>query len=252
MNKESSEGRRLFTAERRRMVVYALIGVIVLLSTVVTGLFINGRSGESRGEIVLLPRNLDIWAVYPDQTVRFVTLIEPDQAGKIISQVDAAGPLLLSADDIISDGIIGGTSAGTDLMSGAEYYDSSSGEVFYPVYWIDYPGRGYYGIDVFVEDSPYVAPDPADESGETLVLTLGTNLEEVYQQIIVAVALPKSARVVELSGLYPYRQVELGDWNILYYDTSAPSFGAMIRVAFILDPADDPADFNLAVVDKRR
>lgn len=252
MNKETGEVKRAFSGDRRRMAITALIGVAVLLSTVFAGLVMDTNTGQSRLDSGLTPRNLDIWAIYPDQTVRFVTLIEPDDAGKVPSTVDAAGPLVRSGEDILKAGIIGGTSTQTQLLSGADYFNSPEAQIYYPAYWLDYDGKGVYGVDVFVKDSPYIAPDPEDPAGETMILTLGTNPEESYQQIVVAVALPRGARVVELSGIYPYRQVKLGGWNILYYDTSSPSYGAMIRVRFILDPEETMRDFNLARVDSKR
>lgn len=252
MGQPSHERKKIFGGDRSRMAIYALIGVTVLLSTVLAGLIMDANAGESRLQDELLPRNLDIWAVYPDGSVRFVTLIEPEEVNKVPATVDAAGPLLYSADDILKAGILGGSSIETDLLSGSEYFNDPGIEIFYPVYWIEYSGEDVYGVDVFVENSPYVSDDPADENGKIKILNLGTSQGENYAQVIVAVALPKSARVVEMSGLFPYLQREIGDWNVLYYDTSSPPYGAIIRLSFILDPDDIVRELNLATVDRRR
>jgi hypothetical protein len=70
-------------------------------------------------------------------------------------------------------------------------------------------------------ESPYVT-GLADGSS---VVALGVELQNVYRQVIVAVAIPRDALVIppdaDSRESYPsYRNITLGEWQVYYYDTT--------------------------------
>ena len=83
-------------------VLVAVVLVAGLLIAMLTGVIGGGGERRNTGST---PRYIDIWAVYPDGSIRFAVRFHPgESAGGI---VDVAGPLVLSDEQVISAEVIG-------------------------------------------------------------------------------------------------------------------------------------------------
>lgn len=243
-----------FDYTRRNTTLIVLGGAVLLIAVLAVIALLVGRPTE-RHNLDVRPRNLDIWAVYPDDSVRFITLFYPDESVEPASPlVDAAGPLIRSEDDVLSSAVFGGELAGVQVYPGAEFYGGtdSSAEIYYQSFSIHYtPGSAPYGVDVRSSNSPYLVANPLNEGSRTRLLTLGTSTQPGFAQVIVAVALPTGTDA-EQAGLQPYRTRRIGDWDVYYYDTSQPEQGATVTVDFKALANVEPGEIDFMAIDRQR
>ncbi|MBN1123077.1 MAG: hypothetical protein JXJ17_18530 [Anaerolineae bacterium] len=244
-SKESEQNKTRFFSMRRSTLAMAGLAVALLIALLVTGLIV--RSNERKQlDPDFLPRYTNIWSIYGDDRVRFVTLIfpAPDDSSEV---VNVAGPLVPDQAAVEDVRAIGG-----EILTG-EYplgpgHDSTN---FYGLYTVEREEllKGY-GIDVLAQRSPYVTVDETDPAMRELAL--GAQLPGVYKQVIVAVAFPRGTEIVETAGEEPIHEEQIGGWQVYYYDASHFEGSETIRVTYLPDTASSPRELDPWRVDSKR
>lgn len=245
--KSPTAGRRSRADQTRRTVLI----IILLLVVVIGGSTAAGLAGAFEGGVRLntaaTPRNIDVWAAYPDDTLRFVTVFHPlPGAG---SSVDVAGPLVQSEANVLSAEVVGeGELIETAYLPGP---GQDSGFV-YPQYTLSREPEddSPYGVDVLAELSPYLSADPLTPAQR--ILSLGTAPHPYYAQVIVAVALPAGTEVVTIEGLQPYRETQVRGWDLYYFDTTTAAADDAISITYLSTAGREPPELDVERVDQRR
>ncbi len=241
-----ARGRRSQPDTTRRTILI----IILLLVVVIGGLTVASLTGAFQGGVRLntaaTPRNIDVWAVYPDDTLRFVTLFHPlPGAG---TSVDVAGPLVQSEENVLSAEVIGeGELLSTEFLPGP-----GQDSIFvYPQYTIsrEPQDESPYGVDVLTDQPPYLAADPVLPTQR--VLSLGTAPHPYYAQVVVAVALPAGTQVVAIDGLQPYRETRVRGWDLYYFDITTAAADDAIGVTYI-PAAGQPPELDIERIEQQR
>jgi hypothetical protein len=228
--------------------------VLIVVALVVVAVTLAGVAGvrwqedaAARRNTDATPRYIDIWALYPSDEVRFVSRFH--QALLANEEVQVVGPLMPSADVIVSAEPLGGTIASTETLPGTEH-DSS---LAYNLYTLTRDaGDAPYGIDVRTTQSPYVTVNP--DNPEERIFSIGTVPQDYYAQVIVAVALPADAEVVSTPAageMESYRFATVAGWQVYYFDVTDASGEEAIRLTYRL-PDGEPAALNPVRIDRRR
>ncbi len=242
-------GSRTRFNRRDQTLLWGLIGLAAaaILGAVVA--ILVTRPAPDQRNFNVVPRSLDLWSVYSDGRVRFVTLFYPDEstvAEGQPQQVTAAGPLVWAAGDVLSSRVIGGSQQHVELHPGP----GQDADKLYQLFNLErQAGSGPYGVDVVTTRSPYLT----DMGNGTSVLSLGAEPQQVYAQVIVAVALPRDTDPVVQGepSLQPYRQARIGDWLVYYFDTTQVAAGDAIRVEYTPGSLF-PDSLDPGAVDRRR
>jgi hypothetical protein len=223
-----------------------VLAVVLIGTGSVAGIAAFGGKGARRGTNAT-PRVIDVWAVYPDETLRYVEIIHPDPVAEGTEEsVDVAGPLVDTEDDITSLESFGGEVEKAAYAVGP----GQDAERVYPLVTIRPDESGMYGLDIVTEHSPYIAPNSA--TGEGLILSLGTQQQDYYEQFIVAVALPPGASVTNVPNFEPYREVHVDGWRVYYFDTTDATGAEVIRLHFDLAGASaSPPELDPWRIDAR-
>ncbi len=240
-------------------IALAAIGVVVIVGSGFIGAssFGAGSQGARRAAAVT-PRSTDVWAFYPDGSVRFTTLVYPPPAeeGLTTQVVEVAGPLVYAEADVRSSETIGGERIEAEYLPGGEFYSGDPADltVVYELARIAYePRRGRpYGLDVRAQNTPYMNPDTAAPVTSAQLVTLGAGPQDRFDQLIVAVALPRGATVLSMPELQPYRTISIRGWDVYYFDTTSLTAPATIQISFVPPGANNPADLDPFAVDRRR
>jgi hypothetical protein len=229
--------------------------VLIAVALVVIAVTLAGVAGvrwqedaAARRNTDATPRYIDIWALYPDDEVRFVSRFH--QALLANEEVQVVGPLVSSADVIQSAEALGGTIASTETLPGTEH-DSN---LVYNLYTLTRDaGEAPYGIDVRSTQSPYVTVSP--DNPEERIFSIGTVPQDYYAQVVVAVALPADAEVVNSTPaageMESYRFATVAGWRVYYFDVTDASGAEAIRLTYRL-PDSEPAALNPARIDRQR
>lgn len=270
-----SQQRTRFDDSGRRTVIYAVIGVLVLL-LLVGGAIIYGSQhadfaltlqlgGISRAKDDL-PRNFRLWAVQPDGRLRYATAFFPPRSNAPASEVDTvAGPLVDHAEDMEQVYYFGALNITSKVQNGANN-DSSR---FYKLFWVEHdPSVAAYGIDMTTKSPPYIAVDSADKAGKKKFIAMGAPQQAYYSQVIVAVALPPGATVSDVAYklalpgdtpntealLAPYRRAAINGWTVYYFDQTALTAPMTVRILYTppSDPTKPAPELNLWETDRQR
>src|SRR5574341_69021 len=203
------------------------------------------------------PRNMDIWAVYPDDSVRFVSIFYPTvgETAQSIS-VDVAGPLMRRGDDLIVASVFGGSLLATEILPGP----GGDSAYVYERYTLAYESSGApYGVDIKVVSPPYLG-FKADKGFKRVAL--GADPQDYYTQLIVAVALPPGSQFKGFSFndpdyqtpiMRPYRRARINGWIVFYYDTTSLTERSTINIDYIAPaPTTTVQDFDFFAVEGGR
>lgn len=233
-----------------------LLGAVVFTIVLIIAIVLIALNAPAPGQRAfdVRPRSLDIWSVYPNGQVRFVTLFYPDPEGSTESSgssVQMAGPLVTSADNILATSVMGGAESGMELQAGP----SGDEAYFFPMFTIEREiGPEMYGIDVMTTESPYLS----STAGGPSMISLGIEIQNVYTQVIVAVAVPRDAEVIPIEDAsltyYPsYRHTNVGEWQVYYFDTTQATSADPNAIRLQFTPGVFmPDDLDPAQVDRRR
>lgn len=238
---ERPKPRTRFDNYRRNL----LVAIAVLVTTIIIALAGYGGAFNTLSENIQTrqasrdprPRNVDIWMVYPDNTVRFVTMFYPE-AGTAAGAVTAAGPLLRAEADIMSETVFGGTLVQSDIYPSGAGSPDTADPLLYTLYTIQYGGGSDpYGVDVRSGNSPYIST-LAD--GLTRAAIFGVQESDFYEKVIVAVALPPGTKgppglpavTTAATSLPPYQTLRISGWTVLYFDTTLSPTARRIQVEF--------------------
>ncbi len=242
--------RTRFDHTRRNILIGIVLVVVALLSTGVAGLIV-AQGNRSQRNTTDIPRYIDMWAVYPDDTIRFMTIFHPeDNAADTL--VEVAGPLVPTATDIQSQQVFGGEMANNEVLPGP----GQDSAYVYPRFTIQRsPGTDPYGADVLASNAPYIIPDTFDPNARGLAL--GANPQTYYKQVIVAVALPDDATVTippnatatGAAALEPYRTTHIGGWQVYYFDTTSLPAASAIHLTYKMQSQTAPPDLDYWQVD---
>lgn len=235
-----------------KSVIGVLVGILVLALILLAimswlprvALTITG--GGFRRATDAVPRNTDIWAVYPDDQVRFITIFHPVvESGVETIRVDIAGPLMFVADDVVSSEMFGGDLAGSTTLPGP---GGDSGYV-YEKYDLDYLTTGDpYGADVTVNSPPYLSTED-----DVKTIALGADPQTYYQQVTVVIGFPRGTTIRKIPDMRAYRRVKLDGWVFFYFDTSVLAERNEITIEYVMDKVPDTLpDFDYFEVDARR
>ncbi|NDJ55083.1 MAG: hypothetical protein GYB68_18590 [Chloroflexi bacterium] len=276
----SRRGATQFDDSQKVALRYAIIGVGVLIVLATAAILISafaprltltllGGGIPRRAEVAT--RNIDMWAIYPDDSLRFATLYYPDDnSGVNTDLVDVATPLVLGPDSIIQRQLIGGEELTADFLEGS----GADQQYIYESIALERELNGSpYGLDVRFTNPPYALRDAEGHR----VVSLGVGNENpsfFYDQVIVAVALPTDAQVISLTQiedpsesipaftdldditfLEPYRRTQIGGWRVFYFDvTQVADSNNQTRIAITYTPGSSiaPTDFDVFEVDRRR
>lgn len=235
---------RFDRSRRNVLIAIALLAVALVLSGV-AGL----AAQAGRRNTPATPRYIDIWAVYPDASLRAVTIFHPPQDFSE-ALVEVAGPLVASEEDILSSEAFGGEVAAQELLPGP----GQDSHLLYPRLTLARAPEADgapYGVDVRTRRSPYLIPDPLLPNA--LMLALGVKSGQGYfRQVVVAVALPLGTTAVTFSDMQPYREAKIGGWQVYYFDTTEAQATDAIRVSFRLPEGDAPPDLDYWRVEQER
>jgi hypothetical protein len=238
---------RLLQAVIITMVAFALVGIAVLVldSQFTATRFILRGGGPSR-YTDLTPRYIDIWAVYPDDELRFVTFFHPE-GGVLLTEenvVTVAGPLVRGEEGVEQAEAFGGEIVDSEFLAGPG--DDSAYQ--YQLFKLDRSEESdTYGVDVLVSDSPYIGA--VDDT--TRELALGANPQTFYEQVVVAAAFPQGTRILDITELQPYRRALVGGWVVYYFDTTALLEQGAIRIQY-REPHGSPQELDPEEIDARR
>ncbi|HOA25374.1 MAG TPA: hypothetical protein PK801_01605 [Aggregatilineales bacterium] len=225
-------------------VLVAVVLVAGLLIAMLTGVIGGGGERRNTGST---PRYIDIWAVYPDGSIRFAVRFHPgESAGGI---VDVAGPLVLSDEQVISAEVIGDD----ELVELAYLPGPGQDSAFvYPQFRLarEAGDDSVYGADVLVRSTPYISVDPVNPA--LRALSLGTVPQTYYKQVVVAVAFPTGTRIQQIPELQPYRRTKVGGWDVYYFDTTHATAGDSIRLVYTPPSGANPPDLDIARIDAQR
>jgi hypothetical protein len=245
-----------FDRARRNIILVGLLLIVVMLAAG----FMSIRSARNenvaeRRNFSLRPRSIDIWTVYPDGSLRFVKLIysaRPARGQEVSPQVRVAGPLVAAQEEVTERWVIGGTSEGIKLYAGP---GDDSNLVYEQFTLTRNSSTKPYGVDVTSRTSPYISRN--ETTGDT-ILSLGTQAQTLFQQVIVAVALPSQAEISAIgnpaaaNNLEPYRQINVGDWQVMYFDTTRVTGTEAIHVYYRLLVSTERPKLNYLKIDRRR
>jgi hypothetical protein len=239
----------LFTGIAIALVVVIVLGVVVLiLSARNPRLIMRLTGGGPHHNENIIPRNMDVWMVYPEDVLRFVTIFRPDDnlaTPPPDEAVTVAGPLMYGEEYLISAEPFGGEVQSVELMSGL----GQDEHLKYQLYTLTRsPGDGPYGLDSRITSAPYI--QTVEDGYE---IGFGIRPQNYYMQVIVAVAFPRGTRIGEMSALQPYRIARIGDWEVYYFDVTVAAMGSMIRVRYTLpEETAPPADLDYWQVEAER
>ncbi len=237
-----------------RTILIAVLLIAVLIGAGFVGIN-STRNATERRNFDLRPRNTDIWAVYPDGSLRFVTLTfdtKPAAGEDATLDAQVAGPLITSGDDVTDRAVIGGS-----LKSAQEYTGPGNDSgLIYELFTLTRDSYTKpYGVDVTCRSAPYINLDPT--TGST-ILSLGTKAQDQFQQVIVAVALPLSATITDMAevsfytGMQPYRKTKVDNWQVLYFDVTQSDGTQAIHVYYSLPQGSSQPDLDYMKIDRRR
>lgn len=239
----------LFTGMAIALVVVVVLGVVVLiLSNTNPRLIMRLTGGGPHHNEDVIPRNLDVWMVYPDDVLRFVTIFRPNDDIATLppdESVTVAGPLMYGEENLISAEPFGGEVQSVELMSGL----GQDEDLRYQLYTLSRsPGDGPYGLDSRITSAPYI--QMAEDGYQ---IGFGIRPQSYYMQVIVAVAFPRGTHVGEMEALQPYRIARIGDWEVYYFDVTVAELGSMIRIRYSLpEEITPPADLDYWQVEAER
>jgi hypothetical protein len=224
---------------------------------------------DTKRAVDVVPRNFDLWTVYPDGLVRFATLYYPNdsiEAERRTEVVHISGVLIRSSSDVVESSVFGGADPSLEIMPGLSREDYS----VYPLAWFVRNRNGQpYGFDVLSSRSPYLTAPAASGNSEAGLPLAGTRefsisigvADSRHLQVIIAVALPAGTRMVSLcqpvtDDTCPYRTITHDGWTITYFDTTYAAFHEVLHVTFLASPAalSEPApdDLDLLEADSLR
>jgi hypothetical protein len=246
-----TEGRRRGSRTRidrtNRNILIGGAGAILLAIGALIAVLLVTDQGANSHRVDVVPRNLDLWAVYPDGRVEFATLFymgDPANPTESIQTLTAAGPLIAGADSVLRYEVIGGDDAGVEVRQGP----GQDANLQYQLFSITRPpSADPYGVDVLVSTSPYLS----QTASGGYEIALGNGDAGAYSQVIVAVAIPNGSTLEDTPELTPYRDLSIGGWHVYYFDTTQASATASIRMSFT-PGSNTPKPPDVKVVDKRR
>ena len=210
-------------------VLVAVLGGLFAVNASFPDLWVNLTRGFPK-QVNDRPRGMELWVVYPDDTVRQITAyyLAENPAG-VSRPYGVAGPYVNSPEDILDVKYFGALTA-TQTIKPGESNDTSRFFVF-----VDFEpdfAAGVYGINVLTRNSPYMEADQRNPRIRMLGLGARQNMDLSYYQYLVGIALPPGAQVESLAHstsltpdtaekmLRPYRRAEISGWAIYFYDTS--------------------------------
>jgi hypothetical protein len=227
---------------RFRLAVMALAVLAVVAVLVIVILNILGAKRTDP----FAPRVIDIWAVYPDDSITFMTLHYPAE-GSLETLVDLAGPLVNVEADVTGEEGLGGEIVASAFYAGPGH-DSA---LTYPLYSVQRePGGAAYGVAAQTRRSPYITIDPEDATGR--IVSFGAAPLEGMRQVIVAVALPRGTVVTDVPDLAYYYNTRAGDWDVYYFNTTNATGEEAIRLTYQPDPDADPGLPDPYRIDRKR
>ncbi|MGF1504589.1 MAG: hypothetical protein GYB64_04315 [Chloroflexi bacterium] len=248
MTEQPVRKRTRFVRARRN----AIIVFVVLL--VLAAVFISTTPAVRQD---VRPRNIDMWMIYPDDSIRFVTLEYPaeptvEQRDTVVAE-DAAGPLYHEEDDVVSESAIGAEILNAEVAAGPENED-----LLYTFYVLDYTltsAPGGYGVDVTTLNSPYIS---AQSGGATRAAQFFASPQDVFAEVVVAVAFPDDTTLITQfgdgflgDGLQPYKQINLQGWLVYYFDVTQITAQSLIRIDYV--PGEEPpTELDYRIVDRNR
>jgi hypothetical protein len=237
-----------------------VIGGLMLAANLPDFLLILQGGGPSQ-QMAVAPRNIDVWLVYPDSQMRFMTLFYP---GATLSEdaTQVAGPLANKQDDLLNEEAIGATSFTRSIAPGP----GNDASRIYGLYTLTRdPAIDFYGINVLEAAAPYISTDLADPTLK--VVGLGAEPQTFYLQKIVAVGFAPGTQIKDLFYtlstpataakpvvLKPYRRASINGWLLYYFDTTALPVHSVIQIRYL--PSSQPLESYQGIspleVDKAR
>ena len=95
-----------------------------------------------------------------------------------------------------------------------------------------------FGYDMLVNNLPHLHTKHVHR-----LLSVGYDPELYYAQRIDAVAIPRSAKILDIYDHEPYRHLVIGDWDIFYYDTTDICRHVSIHIRYELGEDASPLDW---------
>jgi hypothetical protein len=239
------ENKKRFFSMRRTTLAAAGVALALLIAVLVTGLIVRANERKQL-DPAFLPRYTNVWSIYGDGRVRFVTLIfpAPDDTDEV-SRV--AGPLVPDPEAVEGVWALGGEIQEVEYPEGPGH-DAAN---IYGLYSVKRANvsKGY-GLEVLSWNSPYVLTDV--DNPDQRELALGTQSPSSYKQVTIAVAFPQGTEIVEVSGVEPDHEEQIRGWQVFYYDASAFDGSQTIRVTYVPDLTSSPRDLDPWRVDSKR
>ncbi|MCC6906123.1 MAG: hypothetical protein IT326_09795 [Anaerolineae bacterium] len=231
--------------------IWITLGALLALMALAAGFgALSSVVGQGRHNEEILPRALDVYAIYPDGHLRVVRLVHPVDMQLVDKKIEPHdeevvlfGPSMARRDDLVDV-----DHAGARLTRSEAIVDPHNPGWFverFPL--VRRTGDGPYWIDLALASSPNLSQDGVDWA-----FSLEVRPQETFAQQIIAITVPHTSEALD-NGFESYRDVYVGGWRVFFYDTSVLAAEDTIRLDFTM-PADTrrPVDFNISHVENRR
>jgi hypothetical protein len=224
------------------ILIVGLVGVAVVLRARLSTAPPGGEAslGFDGGQRAIdgTPRRFVLWELHSDDTVRVVEWIrQPDAA--VGSTNALCGPLLWRSEDVLSVEWMGGT-----MVSSSTSQEAYGGSMYVGTCYLVETSNVYYGYDMRISGAPHL-----HIQGDERLISVGID-PKTYAQEIIAVAIPVDALIKSIFDYQPYRHVVKGNWDILYYDTTAISGHVSIHISYV--PGADAPRLDSSNVESSR
>lgn len=227
------------------LAILAIMGLAAVLGAL-SGLVARERRNET-----ILPRRLEIYALYPDGSLRYLQQVSPadeqlvdDDIPPITQVVEIVGPPMGSPGDLVNVEHIGG------MLARSEAFEDPDR----PGWWRErFPirretGDGPYLIDMQLSGSPVLRP-----AGGSTQVELPLAPQDKFAQAVLVFAIPHELEAEISNGPAPYRSTLLGGWRVYYFDVTlleaADTLGLHIDIPL---GTPRPVDFTAQQIDRNR
>jgi hypothetical protein len=179
-----------------------------------------------------------LWELHADDTVRVVELLAQSHVEKGMPY-QICGQSLRSGDTTLTQKWIGG-----EVMDKHTFDEVYRGKTYQRTCYRLSASSRQFGYDMRIDHPPHLHIRDAER-----LISIGID-RKVYNQEIIAVAIPTSARLKRIYDYQPYRHVAMDEWDVFYYDTSQITRHISIHIAY--RPGNDASALDWAAVEASR
>lgn len=141
--------------------------------------------------------------------------------------------------------IIGGI-----LKDQVTYEDEYRGNTYQYIQYHILAAQDQFGYEMILDDPPHLHTKARGTVRPDRLISIGCDPSSYYYQWVEAVAIPSDAEVTSVHDYQPYRHIQIGDWDIFYYDISNIHSHVSIHITYV--PTGDGLPLYWAEVEANR